>query len=342
MVATGWAIEAGVLLSDSRRALGLPGRRVRPARPSGVSLIEVLIAVGVVGILLALLIPAIMSAREASRRAQCLGNLRQLGIALNSYLSRIGSYPDGHGWSGFSVFVALLPDLEYRPLYDSINLTTSGIFVRPENLTAARTQLAVLMCPADGAVATRVRGVSPVNYAGNWGTGVQAGGYNGAFGPPNRASTRPAQITDGTTNTAAFSEWLVGVPGSGRDGRRNVFRTRDQLTEPGQFDAFAEACRTLDVLTATPAPPMSKGSNWMFGDFGFTMYNHTLSPNQNSCTNGTAFQQGAWTAGSNHGGGVHVVMLDSSARFVRETVQLRLWRALGTRNGAEVISSMDF
>jgi prepilin-type processing-associated H-X9-DG protein len=80
----------------------------------------------------------------------------------------------------------------------------------------------------------------------------------------------------------------------------------------------------------------------MFGDVGFTLYNHTLSPNAHTCTNGTAFQQGAWSAGSNHPGGVQVLFVDGHIQFVRDGVREGVWRALGSRHGGEVISSDEF
>jgi hypothetical protein len=268
--------------------------------------------------------------------------LRQIGLALNAYVARHDVFPDGHGWNGFSLFVALLPDLEQRALFDSINISTPGLYVAPENTTAARTKVRAFVCPNDDGNTLRYLDVPPMNYAGNWGVGVQAFGYNGAFAASFQRSTRPAQIRDGSGTTAALSEWLVGRPDSPRDARRTVFRTPEEQTRPDQFEEFARSCQGLDPARAALGVPMSKGTNWLFGDFGFTMYNHTLRPNQRSCTNGTAFQQGAWTASSNHAGGVYVGMLDGSARFVKDSVGLATWRALGSRNGGEIIASGDF
>ncbi len=77
----------------------------------------------------------------------------------------------------------------------------------------------------------------------------------------------------------------------------------------------------------------------MFGEFNFTLYNHTLSINDHSCTNGTRWQEGAWTATSQHGQGANVVFADGHASFLKDSIALEVWRALGSRNGGESVPS---
>ncbi len=312
-------------------------RRCEGPRLRGATLLEVVIVISILCLLISLVVVAVVKVRDVARKASCINNFKQIGIGLNSYVTRYGSFPDGHGWNGFSPLVGLLPDLDQAPLFNAINLTHPGIYPAAENATAAASRIGIFVCPQDGASNPADVSMQHTNYAGNWGVGVQAFGYNGAFAGPGRKTTRPAQIRDGLSSTAGFSEWLVGSPTTMRDGRRTVFRTSIELLEREQFEKFAEHCRKLDPALAAPTPPFSKGTNWMVGDFGFTMYNHTLNPNERTCTNGSAFQQGAWTTGSNHGGGVNLLLLDGSARFVKDSIQNQIWHALGSRDGSEII-----
>jgi prepilin-type N-terminal cleavage/methylation domain-containing protein/prepilin-type processing-associated H-X9-DG protein len=317
---------------ESRRAASLA------CRDGAFTLIEVLTSVAIIGILVALLIPAVQAAREAARRSQCLGNLHQLGIALNAYIGTNGVLPPGNG-GGFSLHVALLPELEQSPLYDRINFSLPGMGVMPANRTAHHTSVSVFLCPSD---------LPPVHadpwrisYAGNRGVGVQKFGYDGAF-----ALSQPvalAGFTDGLSTTAAMAEWLSGGdPESLRDLRRNVLDTPRQLANADQFDEFAQLCSGMSLLDASLGAPPTKGMDWLTGEFGMTLYNHTLMINKPSCVNGTAFQQGAWTAGSQHPAGTNLLFADGHAALVRESTNLGVWRALGSRDGAEALPENGF
>ena len=116
-----------------------------------------LVSIAIIGILIGLLIPAVQAAREAARRSQCLGNLHQLGIALNAYIATNGVLPPSNE-GGFSLYVALLSELEQAPLYDAINLSLPSMGFRPENQTAGQTSLPVFLCLSD----------SPPTYAYPW------------------------------------------------------------------------------------------------------------------------------------------------------------------------------
>lgn len=305
----------------------------------GLTLIEVLVALSIVGVLLALLVPAVMVAREAARRGQCMNNLRQISIAMNSYLANVGTFPMGYSRNGFPFQVVLLPYLERRDLYQAINFDSNGVFATsPENYTVSTTRLSGFICPSDP-----VHEGPRINYVGNRGSGVQKFGYNGIFMVSPLGAVGPSDCMDGLANTAAVCEWLAcGADGEIKDRRRSVFQTQPQLTEPGQFDQFVGMCRSIDVAKAKLGGPPCKGMNWLFSDFGFTLYNHVLTPNQPTCTNGTAFQQGAWTAGSLHPGGVNVAFADGHVKFINDSIDLSVWRALGSRNGAEVVSAADY
>jgi len=286
------------------------------------TLIELLVTIAVIGLLVALLLPAIQSAREASRRVQCVNNLKQIGIALNDYTAQMGSFPV---ISWFSLQTALLPHLERRALFDSINFSVPHPpYPSDVNATAFRSALSVFLCPSD---------FSPslgTNYAGNSGCGYQAFQFNGPF---SREPLGFHSLTDGASQTVAFAEIVRGYWKS-REPRRSAYGTLDELAKPEQLDAFSRYCREFP-FTPDYIIFEERGDSWLRGGLPHTLYNHVNSMNGRSCLNGTRYQEGAWSAGSLHPGGGHVVFADGHARFLRQTVELNIWRALGSRNGAE-------
>ena len=310
----------------------------------GIVLIEVVVVIAVVGMLAALLVVGVMAARERSRRLTCLNNLRQIGLALQMHISEKGGLPRGNNRGSSSFQTMLLPYLDQRPTYNAINFSAGafprGVVDSLANQTVSTTALGVLLCPADRGVA---EGSGATNYAGNRGQGVQQYGYDGAFAEA-KTLLGPAAFQDGTSTTLAVAEWVLGVALSqqkvDRDPRRVTFDTPQPFAAPTELEQFAAACRDLD-----PAPSrvnrLQKGENWITGEFGYTLYNHTLSINERTCTNACLIQDGAWTAGSLHPGGANVLFVDGHALFLRDRIALPIWRALGSRGGGEVVGSLD-
>jgi prepilin-type N-terminal cleavage/methylation domain-containing protein/prepilin-type processing-associated H-X9-DG protein len=285
------------------------------------TLIEVLVVITIVGVLVALLLPAVQAAREAARRAQCAGNLHQLGVALNQHASRSEFIPRR--------LVALLPEIEQRNLSDLLNNPTVPAAAKQ---TASTTTIGVLLCPSD----PRPPGIpgGGTNYAGNAGVGFTKTGRlrNGAFG----ASLR--DFSDGLSNTVAVSEWLLGTGDPQvRDPRRAVFATPDRFVDPPDLDRFANECHSLDPLSAR-LESLGKGMNWSLDGLGNTLYNHALAVNDHTCTNGGLVDQGGWTAGSLHPSGVNTLFADGHVTLTKSSIALSVWRALGTRNGGEAVS----
>jgi len=304
------------------------------------TLLELLVVISIIGVLLALLIPAVQSARGMARKAQCLNNLRQIGLALSNYAATYDAFPMVNS-SGYSFLVPLLPHLDQAPLYHALNFNGDG-WASAMSATGVQTQLSVYLCPADPPPSWYETAFGWTSYAGNGGVGIQKYGHNGAFinSPGKCVSLR--EFTDGASATAAVAEWILGSgPNRDRDPLRGTFHTPEMLTQPDEFDQFAAACHSLDTATARTSLKR-KGCEWARADYGMSLYNHTLTPNDHTCLNGSAYQQGAWTAGSRHPGGANVVFADASARSVRRTVDLAVWRALGSRNGGETVSSDAF
>jgi prepilin-type processing-associated H-X9-DG protein/prepilin-type N-terminal cleavage/methylation domain-containing protein len=294
-------------------------RMRRPITRPGLTAIELLVVVAIIGVLVALLLPAVQMAREAARRAQCAANLHQIGVAFSHRVSRSGGTPRG--------LAGLLNQLEQTALAELPRDTTDT------GQTARATTLSVFLCPSDPGPPGPGAG-GGANYAGNGGVGFTPTGRvrNGAFG----ASIN--DFADGLSNTAAVSEWLRG---SGdpqvRDPKRSVFATPDRLIGPADLDRFGSECHGLEPQLAQVAP-LGKGMDWTRDGFGYTLYNHVLGINDHACTNGGLVEQGAWTVGSAHPSGANVLFADGHVSFVKDSIVLNAWRALGTRNGGEVVS----
>jgi len=328
----------GELLGEERAgeepSQGLGGPRF------GWTLMEVLVVLGVIGLLVALILPAVQSAREAARRMSCFNNLKQLGLALGAYESVLHSFPFATNPNDFSPHVMMTPFLDQKPLYDSINFSASSH--APQNSTVANSSLAGLCCPSDGLVGSFSVGF--LSYPACVGYGAQltaepGHSNSGVFVYSFENPIRIAGIVDGTSNTIAMSEWLIGAnrinPTS--DAKRDVFIT-PELIGPQEFDAFVGAC----VESTEKANFADKGLGWCEGQLGRSLYNHNLTINQKTCLNDGYVQEGAWTAGSAHAGSANVLFADGHATSARDTTDLSVWRALSTRNGGEIVGAGSY
>jgi prepilin-type N-terminal cleavage/methylation domain-containing protein/prepilin-type processing-associated H-X9-DG protein len=304
---------------------------ISPNRRSGLSLIEVVVVVALMGILIVLALSAVQAAREAARRAYCLNNLKQLGLALHAYQSNISVFPGGQNGHGYSLHTMILSYLDRGPLYDSINLTLPSF---PASTTALSTKVSVFICPSDQP------GPTSTSYAGCTGNGlgVSSGRYNGVFSGPTWIAPHnvsPDSIGDGLSNTIMLAEWIPYI-----DGITDVKHALYQRLGNGPGanpEVFASECRGLDRMRI--AQGGRKGFPWIDGNMTSTLLNNFLVTNEPSCHNGPGLEPyEAITAGSFHPGGAHVLMADGSSRFVKNSINVASWRALSTRRGEEVLS----
>lgn len=306
----------------------------------GFSLVELLVVVAILGLVVALTLTAVMGAREASRRVQCENHLRQLGIGLDGYVAAHVAYPGGNNRRGYSYLTALLPHLDQASLADTFNFANAFHLAAQENQTAIGVRVALFLCPSDRAP-EQPEGCT--SYAGNTGYGFDpASPYrlsdNGVMLVRPGQSISPRDLTDGTSHTAAIAEWVLGGPEPARDIRRISFRTaKPPLSRPDQFADFATLCQSASD-TGPGSHMDGKGLSWADCNLRLSLYNHIINPNGNSCNNGGAPLLGAWTAGSVHTDGAHVLFADGHAQFLRSAIDRSTWRAIGSRNGSEVFS----
>ncbi len=307
-------------------------------RPRGFTLIEVLVVLAIIGLLVGLILPTVQAGREAARRATCSHNLRQIGLAMNAYVAAMGVYPPGYSADSYSHLVMILPYLEQGPLYHAFNFHFRSSEANPlqPNFTASSHRLETYLCPSD-AVPTTPYPTGWTNYAGNAGVGVSRYGYNGLFDLLSSMPIGPADLTDGTSTTAASSEVVLTYPRDFRHPKRSVFRG-PYLATPDDFEAFVEGCRALDPGTARLYSTL-KGREWSHTELGQTYYVHALNINENSCGTPTAWGSDvAATAGSFHPHGANTLFADGHVRFLADSGSLAIWRAIGSRNGREVVS----
>jgi len=325
------------------------------------TLIELLATLGVLSILVALLLPAVQSAREAARRSQCQNNLHQIGLALHSYHALHNCFPvaatslkRSHGsfYGGFySVQVRLLPHLDQAPLFDAVNfqtgtwpldtfmvpITDRELQINSANSTVYLTAIGAFLCPSDGGPFQDTGN----NYRGNTGVGPFSSPWaespdsgNGLF-PEHGPITIP-QVTDGLSHTVAFSE---RVRGSGREPPDPVRDTYKRTGIVHTADQLLTACR-IAARPSNLSGFVDNGRWWFWTGRERTLYNHAQVPNGSipDCTYG-AFTPAIdmATARSMHPGGVHVLMGDGSGRFIPDSIAQGVWRGLGTRNGGELV-----
>lgn len=333
-------------------------------RKSGLTLVEALVTIGLLGLLAALILPGVQSARGAAQRARCANHLRQIGLALQSYHTALGVFPMACGLPNterigpspsivdmkqYSAFTLLLPFLDQEPLFHSINFDVGirdpYLFARLDrgseaNATSMGTTIGLFLCPSDS-VTGDAGWTGGTNYRVNlgsdrWNT-LRAKSSNGPL-MSYRAATAAA-TTDGLSNTVALSEKLRGR----RDGTRFVARTDMMVGGLGlpstPEESLVDCAGRRDVARGFYS---CAGLTWFVGTLSQTCYNHAIEPNSTvpDCVLELSDPiSGLVGARSNHPGGVNTVMADASVRFVTNSIRREVWTALGTRAGGEVVGA---
>nr|WP_231739999.1 DUF1559 domain-containing protein [Thalassoglobus polymorphus] len=326
----------------------------------GFTLIELLVVIAIIAILVALLLPAVQQAREAARRTQCKNHLKQLGLALHNYIDANRYLPPGAavnlsvsstGSNGsWGVHGRILPYLEQGSLYNGVDLTTAWDF----QTAISGVKVPVFACPSDpkSDVARDPGGgkvtLYPTSYGFSYGTWfvfdpATGRGGDGLFYPNAKLSFRDA--VDGSTNTMLAAEVKAWTPYQRNGGP-------SQTTVP---DSIAEA----EAIVASGGQFKNTGhTEWPDGRVHHTGVTTALPPNSKVrfSTGGVEYEEtdyNSWQEGldggagspsyaiitsrSYHVGMVNVLMFDGSVRALSENLDRGTWRALGTRNGGEIV-----
>ncbi len=316
---------------------------------AGFTLIELLVVIAIIAVLIALLLPAVQAAREAARRAQCINNLKQLGLAIHNYEGSNGCIPPGYlsspgvgfrdpgtgDWGpGWGWLTALLPAVEQANLYNALNINTTCW--DPTNTTLVRFSPSVYLCPSannpgltvgvtdinlalwQGAVFGRANYIHNVGMNDVWSAPATVN-YDdtiaGANGPMYRNShVAFATVTDGLSNTIAAGERTPFLSDSVWPG---VVPGASHYAYGSFFSDDWDGAGSYVASNSGPsiyeAPPMIHAPNSPVGDTD-EMY-------------------------SLHPGGANILLCDGSVRFVKATIQPWIWAALSSRCGGEIVPS---
>jgi prepilin-type N-terminal cleavage/methylation domain-containing protein len=334
--------------------------------PSGFTLIEVLVVIGIIGVLIGLLLPAVQAARESARRVQCTNNLKQIGLGLQAYAARDGYFPSINSRTTvpgrpdlfvsahcFSTLARMLADLEHVPLFHAANFAVPPAWAEnlPANRTVMMTRIALFLCPSDGD--PPVPGYGRVNYRFSLGpTPWKAAGdkvpesWSGPF--TSHRFYRPADFADGLSTTIGASERVQGDWTKGRLGLGDYLLTPVGDAQKGGGDWALALCS--EMPRDLPVESRS-GESWFLSGFHFTNYNHCATPNPKIVDCAFAKEseplqrrtviQGVFSARSYHPGGVNVMRMDGSVGFAKDSIDLKTGRALSTRSGGEITATTE-
>ncbi len=359
----------------------------------GFTLIELLVVIAIIAVLIALLLPAVQAAREAARRSQCVNNLKQMGLAVHNYLSQQNSFPPIMGnWNMTGTAqpnasnpegpwplgwgVAILANMEQTALFNSANWSW-GAQDGP-NTTMTYSKVATYICPSESQRNGPWPGVTSfTNYAANFGGPASISAWSGVIVPMigttntncrcyingNIGSFGTEGLVDGTSNTAIFSEKMIGLqtPATGVITPGSILAKRVIFSAngissiaadsggPAQATQFFQGCRSVPGTSVAVGTNYWNGACWSgshAGTLRFNSYDHVNTPNGLSCTAGTGEDPGgvttAITASSNHSGGVNVGMADGSVKFIKDSINNQTWWALGSRALGEVVSADSY
>jgi prepilin-type N-terminal cleavage/methylation domain-containing protein/prepilin-type processing-associated H-X9-DG protein len=360
-------------------------------RRRGFTLIELLVVIAIIAVLIALLLPAVQAAREAARRAQCVNNLKQIGLGLHNYHEVHNVFPLGSSsamWDAlydynvkqnFGPHALMLPFLEQTQVYNAINFNwgcedSTTVLCYLINQTGENAQINLFICPSDpnAAKPDHNNTTNTCNYYACVGTTMNWGRQGTTADLPNlnvptinwpstgmftyQTAYGINSCTDGTSNTIAFSEACVGTqseqPKTRLIGLQNVQIPLTSML----YDASTNPPVVLQVINLCSAAwnsgnanfiDLQRGENWSHGSMAMNLFNTVVPPNAYNdtwthCGLNASSRAVLSNADSYHPGGVNTLMSDGSVRFMKDSISMPVWWALGTKGNGEVISSDSY
>lgn len=317
--------------------------------PVAFTLVELLVVIAIIGILIALLLPAVQAAREAARRMQCTNHLKQIALAQHNMHDTLGHFSPASRPSTLKTagnatmdtvgyLPPLMPYMEQTALYELVktacladrkpyqhgNFEYNGVTDNPSPWHR-RSEISTLICPSNNG--TGFADLGRVSYRCNagdlWVNWNSNHTYRGPFGPGDRKECTMGDIVDGTSNTIMCSESVVGSNITGNRIKGNVAvqvayggpqNCRALAKSGGEFDSAYKGTGTATDRTF--------GSRWGGSSQAYAQFFTILPPNSPSCTNVNNVEASGLmaSASSNHSGGVNCSMMDGAVRFVSDTV----------------------
>ena len=271
--------------------------------------------IAIIGGLVGLLLPAVQQAREAARRTSCTNNLKQIGLALHSYIDVNQTFPpvaQDNPARPVSWMARILPFVEEASLYETIDLDGGA---GGTNATPRQVRVAAYRCPSDTVLKSSQTTYEPSNYAVCLGDSTSTKTFKGVMDvvdpthAPAKRCMKLKDITDGTSSTMVVAEIVVGYP-------------------------MVESANPVgSVCSGTAIDPSSRGASWFAASIArWFAYNTLLSPNGNSVECGKSTNSMLGAARSKHPGGVSIVLADGATRFVNDNVSVAtVWQRLGNR-----------
>jgi len=325
---------------------------------SGFTLVELLVVIAIIGVLVALLLPAVQAAREAARRSSCQNNLKQIGLALHNYEGSYLTLPMGSAniiggvGNNISTHPMFLPFIEQGSVQALFNFNVDAN-THASNEAARQQKLKIFSCPSSPgsppfilAAPQCPLGCGTTNYVQSLGNNANYATNDGPFG--RRFGARFADFLDGLSNTGVFSEIHLGPsPGSPTTAVVPAASSDDYKVATNLPFATWDGSSTGDTI-AVPECDNRATSAWLYrgkqyyrGIVVTTYYSHTLTPNskRRDCIRGTGLDRGHLAARSYHPGGVLIVLGDGSVRFGANTIDELVWRAIGSKGGGEPIAN---
>jgi prepilin-type N-terminal cleavage/methylation domain-containing protein/prepilin-type processing-associated H-X9-DG protein len=332
----------------------------------GFTLIELLVVIAIIAVLIALLLPAVQSAREAARRAQCVNNLKQIGLAVHNYESANGSFPPGEKgccWGTWGIFI--LPFVEQQAMYNAWNTygNNSGLsgyidgalrYNGSSNTTVSHSVINAYQCPSDpnAGQTNTAYGARSGNYVVNYGNGDQ--GQNPAetvlapWNPNVNIVFNGAPFTDMGSPNIDITGYAAGMVNTTPakiatiiDGLSNTLMASEiKIVNVTNGDLRGYTWWGPSASFNTTIPPNSSYPDVM-GNGGCP------SPTTVPCNTGVAFANSPnievyISARGYHPGGVNAAMCDGSVKFFKNTINPMTWMAVGSSRGGEVVSADSF